>query len=259
MSDPKPPSSSESFSSVMQSLIQNLPAYMQVANSQLGPQAQAQLGAAQATSPGYSELLTNLYKQYAPQLARTGVDAASAADLGSITGTGGEVARRTQQLDRQLNPEYYATRSAQADKLGQLLGSINLNNANPEAERLVNQENIRSGNINNPTATGTVSNALSFGNEFQKRRDALGAAINTASGFLQPSAGNFNTAQIALNRPAGASGVSQFAGIQKPGDQAFQAGANLLSSGTALKQQQIDVNANRRDIIDRINEGFSAI
>src|SRR5437879_5130620 len=162
MSDPKAQSGTGLSSSVIQTVMGNLPQYMNLLNQQLKPQAQSELDTAKAVSPGYQELLTNLYKQYGPELAKTGsaIDAisrkgAAQTDVDLLKGAGGESARNLQGLDKSLNPEYYATRSAAAGKLGDLLGSINLNNANPEAERLVSQESARSGNLSTPSATST--------------------------------------------------------------------------------------------------------
>src|SRR5439155_20956096 len=121
-----------------------------------------------------------------------------------------------ESLNKQTNPEFYKTREQASDKLGELLSSINLGNANPEAERLVGQEAARTGNLATPSATSTVSNALSFGNELQKRRNALGQALGTASGFLPASQSQFgqNVALNSIGRPASGTGSNLFAGLQ---------------------------------------------
>src|ERR1044071_1933013 len=127
--------------------------------------AKGELGGVSALSPGYNQLLANLFAQYGPQLAKTGSDienisrkGAANTDLGILSGAGGLAARQGETLSRELNPEFYKTRAETSNKLSELLGSINLNNANPEAERLVSQEAERSGNLATPSATGTVAN-----------------------------------------------------------------------------------------------------
>lgn len=266
MADSEAPQSNESMADIVRGLTYTLPDYMKVQNSQVLPQSQAQLDAAKQISPQYNDLITQLYAKYAPQLAQTGSEVeninrtnAAKTDLDILKGSGGDLAREAQKIDTQLNPEFYKTRADASDKIGQLLGSINLNDPNPEAERLVNQENARTGNSNNTSATNTVSNALSFGNEEQKRRDALGAALTTATNFLQPSQGQFNPVVTALNRPSTNNGQSQFSGVTKPGDQAYQSGGQLLNSGTQLKLQQNQIDSQRRDLMDRINETTTAI
>lgn len=265
-SDPPAPSTGESTASIMQSLTQYLPGYMRVVNEQVLPQARTELKAAQEISPAYTQLLSEIYRQYAPELAKTGTEVerinrlgAADTDLAILQGKGGELARESQKVDRELNPEFYATREKAAGSLSDLLGSINMGDANPEAERLVNQENIRSGNLGNTNATNTVSNALSFGREADNRRNQLGQAIGLATNFMQPSQGQFNPVVTALNRPSTNTGETRFEGINKPSDQAYQAGQGMFSGITSLRQQENDINANRRDTLDRLNETTSAL
>lgn len=266
MGDSKAPATPESMASIMAGITQQLPSFMQVMNSQVLPTSQTQLQTAQQISPAYQQLLADIYKSVAPQLANTGTEVekinrtgAADTDLSILEGSGGQLAREGQALDKELNPEYYNTRTAAADKLGQLLNSVNLNDANPEAERLVNQENIRSGNLNMPSATSTVSNALSFGDERTKRMMALGNAVNSATNFLQPATSQFNPISTALNRPANNTGESRFTGVTPASTESYTAGNNLLGSGTQLQNTSMDINANKRDILDRLTETTSSL
>ena len=266
MGDDAPKSGSGLTSDVIQNVMRNLPAYMETINSQMGPEARAKLATEKEISPQYQELLTSLYEKFSPRLAEAGAKNEAISRKGSadtdvdlLQGSGGRAVGELSRLDKETNPEYYKIRSAGADKLGELLGSINLNNANPEAERLVSQENQRSGNAAVPSATGTVSNALSFGNEQQKRRDALGQAINTASGFLAPASGTFNTANIALGKGPTNTGLTNFAGVQSPNSSAGGTASNLLNVGAGLTGQEQDIESQRRDVLDRMNEVTGSI
>ena len=266
MGDSAAPSTQESTDQVLASFIQRFPDLMRVQNAAVLPQAQTELAAAQAISPAYNDLLTSLYENSTPRLAAAGAKAdeinrvgAANTDLNILRGPGSALVTEAQNLDKQLNPEFYKTRAATSDALGQLLASVNLNNANPEAERLVNQESLRTGNDSTPSATSSLSNALSFGDQLDKRRNSLNAALNTATGFLQPAQGQFNPVQTALNRNSSNSGTNQFAGVQKPGGQAYQSGQGFLNNVTSLRQQENDINANRRDVLDRFNEVTSSI
>jgi len=266
MADPQAKSGTGLSSEVIQSVMQNLPEYMKVINQQQLPEAQSNLATQQAIAPQYQKLMSDLYEQYGPQLAKTGsnIDTISRTgsaegDVSLLKGAGAEAATGVSNLDKQLNSEYYKTRSAEAGKLGELLGSINLNNANPEAERLISQENQRSGNATVPSATGTVSNALSFGNELQKRRDALGSAINSASSFLAPASGTFNTANIALGKGPTNTGLTNFAGVKDSPNTAATTADSLKGTTAGLVGQQQDINAQRRDLLDRLNETTTGI
>lgn len=267
MSDSHAPTTNETTAEMIQAMTQYMPGYMAAMNKEVLPQAQADLAAAQATSPAMQQLTADLYKTYAPQFASVGRDIDTAnrlqgakTDAEILKGSGKDLARTYKEIDTELNPEYYKTRAAAGSGLEQLLGSINLNDANPEAERLINQENVRTGNLGNNSATNTVANALSFGSALNERRSQLSNAINTASAFLQPASNaSFNPATAALNRPTSNTGLSQFTGVNQPSGQAYQSGNNLANNIAANQQTQMGINANRRDVLDRLNESTSAI
>lgn len=267
MSDERAPSTQESTQDMLLAMTANMPAFMQAMNKELGPTEQAKLASSQAVSPAWAQLTSDLYRQFAPGMAKVGSEIDSSNRLtqartdAEILGTSGrDLSRIYKELDTELNPEYYKTREAGAKSIGDLLSSINLNDASPEAERLVNQENVRTGNLGNTNATNTVSNALSFGSELSNRRSQLSNAINTASAFLQPSSNSaFNPATAALSRPTGNTGLSEFSGVNKAGGEAFGAGQGLLGQIGGLKQAEMGINANRRDTLDRFNETMSSL
>jgi hypothetical protein len=259
--DAPAPTTNESTADIMQAVTKYLPAYMSAQNKEVLPQSRAQLEASQAVSGPYAQLMNDLYKQFGTQMAQTGTEVerinrtgAAQTDLDILKGSGGDLAREAQKISKELDPEYYATRQLQASKLGELLGSINLNDANPEAERLINQESVRSGNNTNPNATSTVANALSFGGELDKRRNSLSNALNVATGFQQTSQSQFNPVVTALNRPSTNTGESKFGGITQAGDQAYNAGNQLMSNIANTHNNSNNINANRRDTLDRMNE-----
>jgi hypothetical protein len=265
--DNEAPTAVESTHESLQAMQQNLPALMQLYRNEIAPIEQAKLGASQGVSEAYQQLLADIYKKTAPQLAQTGRDIDTANRLNNanidaqiLAGPGKQLAQSYSEIDKQLNPEYYKTREATSGKLQTLLNSINLDAPNIEAERLINQENVRSGNQGNASQTNTVANALQFGNENTKRQATLSNAINTATGFMQGSSNaQFNPATTILNRPTSNTGVSQFGGVQQAGDQAFNSGGGLLNAISGFQNNAMQINANRRDIMDRTNEGVTAV
>ena len=251
-------------------LTQSLPYILKAITDAAPTLAKTQLKAEQDVSPAYNELLTGLYEKFAPRLAKTGADIESAqrktsadTDVSLLKNQGASVGRTAEGLDREFNPEYYAGREATSKKLGELLSSINLGDANPEAERLVSQEAARSGNLTAPSATNTVSNALSFGNEMQKRRNALGSALNIASGFLPIAKSNtgIGFAGGTIGRTPSGTGTGVFGGVK--GDTAGTEAQGLASGvfGSTVSSEQLwnQLNQQRRDAMDRVNEGFSAL
>jgi len=267
-SDPPAPTAQESTASTLSALQQNLPGLMQAYNAQVLPTSEAQLAASQATSPAYTQLLTNLYQQFAPQLAATGsqVDAQTRnatanTDASILSNQGSQISSTTDAIDRANNPEYYATRAATSNQLGNLLGSFNLGSPNVEAERNINQENFRTGNAGTPSATNTVNNALQFGSEQNKRQAALSSAIGTATNFLGASNNPVatNAATSTLSKPVSQSGTSQFNGITPASTQAYSSGQGLLSSIAGFQNQASQINANNRDTLDRVNQTMGAV
>ena len=266
---PDVPSAGESASDMFSAIYDYYPLLSRVFREDMPKMAQAELQTAQQVSPAYQQLATDLYKQFGPQLAQVGqgIDAsnrlaAANADVNILQGPGKQLAQTYKEIDQGLNPEYYQVREQNANKLEELLGSINLNDANPEAERLISQENARSGNLSTPSATGTVSNALSFGDAMNGRRAALSSAINAATSFLQPasSASAFNPATTALQRPTSNTGASEFAGVNsQAGQSALTQGQNYTNQIGTLQQGRNQALANQRDALDRVHEGLSSV
>jgi len=240
MSNP-PTDSPASLAEISNLFSKHLPEMGEAVRGQVGPFAQTNLDAARQVSPGYAELLNDLYAQYAPGLAKTGTQVEdisrrgqAATDLGLLQ----DYAPSLMDAHRKANPEQFAVQSDAAKKLGELLNSINLNDASPEAERLIGREAARSGNLATPSATSTTSNALSFGREMDNRRNQLGQAISLATQFIPASQGGFNPVTNLMARGATGTGSNQFAGVAPLGGDAQALGSQLLGHTTDTKQQQ---------------------
>lgn len=269
-SDPVAPNAQESLSGSMQAYIQNLPQFLQTTTGQIGPTEQALLDAAKRFSGPTNQLSLDQLKQFLPQFAEVGNSllrnqaqsgANTAADL--LGGAGRRIADSEMAIDKSINPEFYSTRSAAAGKLGELLNSINLGGLSggerSEVERSLNQDNQRTGNTT-PSSLTTVSNAMNYGNALQGKRDALSNAINTATGFLPQSKVGFNPISDTLNsgvaNAAGNPGIAAFS-PQSPssfGSNTFGLGQSVFGAATGFQQQANDINANRRDTLDRVSQ-----
>lgn len=265
MGDEKAPSVQKSTARTVASVKRNLPYYTDIANQQILPIEQAKLEATQQISPEYQQLLTQLYGQYAPKLAQIGAQtedinrrAAADTDLGILNNSGAAISSAYRSADQALNPEYFANRAQLSNSLGQLLALNDLSRPNIEAERLVSQEEARSGNAGTPSATSTLANALSFGNEGIKRQNQLSQAIAIGSAMLPNIRSSFDPAANALTRGSSNAGQSQFLGNREIGNEAFGAAQDLLNTSTGLQATSMNINANRRDPLDRVNETFGS-
>jgi hypothetical protein len=264
--DPPAPDAEESTADMLSAITANMPLLMQTYNAQVLPQAQAELAASQAISPAQNQLMLDLYKQFAPEFAKTGAEIDSAGRLATaktdvelLKGSGADLARVYQTIDKELNPEYYSVRENAAGRLNEILGE-SINAPNIEAERLINQEQARTGNAAAPSATNTVAAALDFGSARQGRINNLSNIIGQATGFMAPASNQqFNPATTILNKPTSNTGQNQFAGVKAPSNQAYSTGSDLMNSVSGFQNNAMNINANRRDVLDRANEVTSSI
>jgi hypothetical protein len=242
---------SESTSDILQAYSKYLPQFMQALGSQLTPFAQAQLGAQQATGPASVDLTNQLNKQL--QVGQAG------ADLATLQGPGSQLISEAQKQQRQIDPEYYGAREAAGSQLKNLLDSISVKGLSgserAETERYLNQSNASRG-LETPTSTSTIENAATFGSALQAKRNALSQALNTATGFLPAAKSGFDALQTGLGRT---SQTPQTAGGFGNVQQGIGAGQGLFGPISGLESQGRDINANRRDTLDRLNETTTGI
>lgn len=114
--------------------------------------------------------------------------------LNSINGTGGQAAVAGQNLNEQLNPNYYSTVGAAADGAKSAIGAIDLGGLSPgesaATERSLNQSNAGSGNLGLNNGTNIVSNAMNFGGAFNNKIGLMNSAVNSATGVANAASGN---------------------------------------------------------------------
>lgn len=254
--DPAPQGTGAAGQDIIAALTRQLPQLTQAITGQIMPNELAQLEASQAVSPEYAKMLNDLYAQYGPQLAQTGANV-DRLQRTSAAQTDADIMRQLAPqfaaADQALSPEVSNVRRQAADSIGQLLGSFDLNNPDIEGERLVNQEAARSGNLGTPSATSTVSNALQFGDRGLQRRQALGNAISVASQFLPSAQSQFGQSALmnSIGRGASGTGLSEFAGVTPTGAAAQQQGMGMFEGLTGYKNNEAQLQGQRRDAFDR--------
>ena len=259
--------------------IQNLlPGYTKSVTDQLGSVAQAELESSKATSPGYEQLMTDLYREYGPQLNKIGSDIAkqnalaqAEQDNAVLAGPGGNLVKQAYDLSQVYDKPFYDTRAATAGRIGDLLSSIDLSGKlspteRDEIEKSLALQGGRRGTYNAPSNTDTVSNAMQYGEAGRSRitqsQDALSKAIAASSAFLPAAKSGVDVFQVATGRPSMPNtGNSQF----QPLNNTAQAGAaasglasNLLgtsnanaSNATQTAINQANINANKKDWLDK--------
>lgn len=201
------------------------------------PSQQAIQTASEVITPQEQALFERMYRQYAPEFARTGVDINRISqvgnvgnDLAAIMGGGLDTLEALQGADIALNPELYAGRAATGQGYLDLLGAQNpsrLSGAElANTERGINRMNAQRGNTNVADATTTAAAAGEFGNALASKQQRFGQALS-----LFPSLSGSLTSNI---DPLNATGRT---GAQNPGVQQYTYNPSTAGQGAQFQQQ----------------------
>jgi hypothetical protein len=126
------------------------------------------------------------------------------------------------------------TREAGAAKLQELLGSINMSGLSggerAEIERMNARRNLQRGSAGGGGNLTGIANAMQFGSAMDRKRAALGNALQTATNFMAGSRSGFDPVQATLGRGSGTNQIAAgFQGVQPVKDYSNQMG-NLPSN-----------------------------
>ena len=277
--DPAPLTTQESTAQQLAALTSGLPGLMNAIGSTTLPYQQQIQNAQNVIAPQQAALNNQLYAQYVPQLNainnslnNTNALAAAQTGLNILQGPGQAEALQAQAIQQKLDPEYYATRANTGQKVNELLNSFNLNGLSgserAEVERSNAQQDSSRGIVNAPSQTATVSNAMSFGSALQNKRNALSQAIANATSYLPSSQGQVSALGVAGGNQAQGQSNTNTAGNQFSGVSTSQVGqlggannqqaSSLMGNINNTALNSANINANRRDTLDRVNSTMTA-
>jgi len=111
------------------------------------------------------------------------------------------------------------TRDAGAQKVRELLGSINMGGLSggerAEIERMNARRNMQRGSAGGGGNLTAIENAMQFGSALDRKRAALGNALQTATNFMAGSRSGYDPVQAVLGRGSGTNQISAgFQGVQ---------------------------------------------
>ena len=111
------------------------------------------------------------------------------------------------------------SRAAGAQKLQDLLGSINMGGLSgaerAEVERMNARRNLQRGQAGGGGNLTAIENAMQFGSALDRKRAALGNALQTATNFMAGSRSGFDPVQATLGRGSGTNQIAAgFQGVQ---------------------------------------------
>lgn len=269
--DPPAPSTQESMDSVLAAYEKHLPGLLNITSQNILPTQQALLGANQQLAPQENQLALDLYRQFIPQFTQAGIDVNRQAALGQagtdlavLQGPGKQLAAAQLEAQKLADPEYYTARAGAGQALGSLFSSLpdpngGLSGAErEEITRSVNRDNLARG-IENPSAITTVENAMRFGAAGEARKvaneDRISKAVQAATGFMPAAKSGIDVLNTTTGRATINPGQSQFAGVNKDtASNTFNMGSQLLGETSSMRQQQNQINSQRRDGLDRFSQ-----
>jgi hypothetical protein len=188
--DATPLSTNESAAEVLQAMQQYGPGVQQAVNSQLLPTATAQLAADQAVAPGYAQTQASIYKQFGPEMAalaqqidRSNQLSASQTELDVANGPGKGLVTAARGLEEQMDPEFFKNMGELSRGISSYLGGVDPNKLSGAETEEISRALGREG-PSTPSALGTVRNAMTFGNELQKKQSMFADNVAKLSSVL---------------------------------------------------------------------------
>jgi len=214
----KPSKTETDLKTVTRGLIRNLPSLLSTMNAQILPNELAQLQSSSLVSPYYAQMQRDIQGQNAM--------AAAQSDKDILLGPGADVISIADKLQRQIDPEYYSTRTNTSNAIGELMKPGLTGGERSEVERSLNKANLQAGTHNVPTNTSTVANAMTYGGA---ARDRLSSAVNQATQFLPLAKSGVDVLQQGIKSPSSVSGA--FSNVrQNSGQDVIGAGNNIFGS-----------------------------
>lgn len=270
--DPPAPSTQESMDSILKAYTANLPQLMKVTGQNILPYEQSVVDANKALAPQQNQLSYDMLSQYGPQFTELGNKLNGIAgmgqaqnDLAVLQGPGKELAAAQLAAQKLADPEFYKTRELGLGAMEKLFGALpdpngGLSGAErEEVTRSLARDNSARGN-ENPSASTTVENAMRFGAAGEARKkaneDRIANAVGAATQFMPASKSGIDVLNTTTGRPTISNpGQTQFMGVGKDTGAATQnLGGQLFGATSTANQQSNQINANRRDSLDRFSQ-----
>ena len=140
-------------------------------------------------------------------------------DLDIMRQQGPYMAQSTMDQLAITDQPFMRTREAGARGINDLLGSINMSGLSggerAEIERMNARRNMQRGSAGGGGNLTAIENAMQFGSAMDRKRAALGNALQTATSFMSGSRSGFDPIQATLGRGSGTNQIAAgFQGVQ---------------------------------------------
>lgn len=249
----------------MDTMARDYPQLMQMLNSQLTPNATAELEAAKAVTPGYNDLAVGELNRLAPEISKAqgAMDAGqAAADVANLEKYGVPAAAAMRGADAAANPEWYKNMEGLSDKLSEAFKAASPNlsaGSRAEIERGVG----RMGGADASAAT-TAAKAMNFGSAHQAQVQNFTNILSNLAGVLPQLKTGLSPASLALGRDSRSSPVAgAVTPVTKPGATAYNAGQGMFGGLLGLSSDNEKNRAGKfktwGDTLEQDSRSFSNI
>jgi hypothetical protein len=272
--DPPAPTANETTAAQLQAFTEYLPGLFQVLRPEQALSEQANVDLQRDIQPQLADLNLELLQKYGPEYNKVGADLArenqqlqAANDLAILQGTGRDVVSAATEAQRLADPEYYAAREATNKKYVDLINSYDPTGLSPteaaNIERMTNRSNTRSGTAGLGSPTSAIANAFAFDDKLQQKKQNLSNVLSQYQGLQAGNRSGVDAGSLTTGKPfVTAFNQNQFQPVQAFGNASSQTSGtanNFLAQTGENARQTNDINAQRRDSLDRFNETMSAL
>lgn len=215
----------------MDILKRDYPQLMQLLSGQKVDEAKADLGAAQAVTPGYNDLAMGELERMSPRASalQDTMDTTQARnDVARLQELGPQAGHALRAADEAGNAEFYKNLDLAGKKYAEALGALSPNlSAGQRAEIERGTARLNPYGTDN-SAVSTSEKAMNFGTAHQGQLANFANVLNGITSGLQGLKTGLNPANIALGRDSRTSPVmGAITPVTKPNTNAAQIGTNL--------------------------------
>jgi hypothetical protein len=256
----------ESMSSVLKAMQDYMPGVISEISKVQPEVARSQAEIDAAVSPIYAQSQTDLYRQFGPELNRIGNTiesenqlASSQRELDIANRYGGDLVTSADNLQRILDPEYYAGKAAVGKGVTDLMGSMDPTQLSGSERAEVERSVGRSGAVNPMSSANTAANAMTFGSALQNKQANFANALGIAGQSITPLKSNVNAFEIATRRALTPNtGGQQFTGVQQnTGQNAWNTGNNFMNQASQLQQTRNQAQKSPLDLVTSLGGMFN--
>lgn len=264
-----PPSTNESSAKMFQALEKFAPGAIKALANITLPVGQTLLDANRVIAPQQAQLETDIYRNYAPGMAKVGSDisaqqnlAASESELALARGPGRDLVKQAVDMQAMVDPQAERTKELVGKGIEQFLAAQNGGQMTPTEIEQINRGLAQRGDANlAPSALKTLNAARTFGDAGTAKWNQFGQALSTAAAAIPTLRSGISGFEVATRRQVGQDPTTRLSNPNPVSAQAVNA-ENFGFANNALNQigatQRTSINK-QESVMDKIGKGTQAL